>query len=192
MKRRQLLFWISCPRATPPTLLISIFVSPWYPKWEHVLWTQEAFLCILEVSFSSLSSQNLTKPLVFGILSECNKEANWIYFFLQYSGEETSPCVLSRSKNGEQAFIQFSVSFFPCSSIWQSYQVFRMSSVICGYEELNAFYYYCYLQLDATTNTGNTDSSGTFRFVDHELLAHKSVHLVGLRGWTLHLTGHFI
>ena len=34
------------------------------------------------------------------------------------------------------------------------------------------------------------DSNGTFRFVDDVLLAHKNVHQDGLRGWTLHLTGH--
>ena len=125
-----------------PTLLICIFVSPWYPKWEHVLWAQETFLGILGVSFSSFFSQNLSKPLVFGVLPEYNKGANWIYFFSQFSGEDTTLQVSSVcSKNGEQAFVQFSVSFLPCSaSIWQGYQVFRVLCVICRYEELNSFF----------------------------------------------------
>ena len=141
MKRRQLLFWISCPRATPPTLLISIFVSPWYPKWEHVLWAQEAFLCILEVSFSSLSSQNLTKPLVFGALSEYNKEANWIYLFLQFSGEDITLCPqpLKEWRTGLRTILGEFLSVF--------FYLAKLSSVWCAKCNMRVWGTKCFLLL---------------------------------------------
>ena len=190
MKRRQLLFWTSCSRATPPTLLICIFVSPWYPKWKHVLWAQETFICILWVSFSSFFSLSLTEPLVFGVSSAYNKEANWIYFCLvQFSGEDTRT---SCPWFAQTLRHQFSVSFFPCSSIWQSYQVFGVSSVICGHEELNTF-------LLLLSSVGHNLEYREHGFQWNIYICgwrvagshgHKNMHQLGLRGKCQ--VGHFI
>ena len=49
--------------------------------------------------------------------------------------------------------------------------MFGVLSVIYGYGGGTKYFFYCYLQLDATLNTGNMDSSGTFTFVDDVLLA---------------------
>ena len=193
MKRRQLLSWISCSRATPPTLLICIFVSPWYPKWEHVLWAQETFLCILGVSFSSFFSQ-FDKPLVFGVSSAhiIRKLTEFISFC--NSVVKTPPRVLGllkewRARLRVPILGKFLSVFFYLARLWSVWCV-KSNIRIWG----TKYFFYCYLQLHATSTTG------TWIPLEHLHLCMTCCWLARSQeraptqspwqvpGWTLHLT----
>ena len=149
------------------------------------------FIFLLLSVWQSIS---VTKPLVFGVSSEYNKEANWVDFLLHFSGEDTTPCpcLLKGWRTGLRTPILgkfLSVFFYLArlSSVW---------CVKCNVRVWGSKYFFLILIFSWTQPW----IQGTWIPVEHLhlwmaccWLARSQEHaptrsLSQVPGWTLHLT----